>query len=164
MYKNKNKKPCHTCAATKCCNNSRKSSVSFFSFPKDVNRAKIWLMACGREDLLDKAERLHTSHRLCGTHFDNKMFLNDMRNRLQPSAVPTNFPLVEGSSTFDHTYSAVVQNICLLRCPINEEIVKSSSMDIEKNVSIKHKPSTITVLQDNTITPGNNIFHGEPGN
>ncbi|XP_072388202.1 uncharacterized protein [Diabrotica undecimpunctata] len=116
----------------------------------------------GREDLLNKAERLHRSHRLYGTHFDNKMFLNDMRNRLQPSAVLTNFPLTEGSSTFDHTYSAVVQNICLPRCPINEEVVKSSAMDIEKNVSIKHKPSTITVLQDITITPGNNIFHGEP--
>ncbi|XP_072375337.1 uncharacterized protein [Diabrotica undecimpunctata] len=90
-------------------------------------------MACGREDLLNKAERLHRSHHLYGTHFDNKMFLNDMGNRLQPSAVLTNFPLTEGSSTFDHTYSAVLQNICLPRCPINEEVVKSSAMDIEKN-------------------------------
>ncbi|CAG9840895.1 unnamed protein product [Diabrotica balteata] len=43
------------------------------------------------------------------------------------------------------------------------QVVKSSAMDIEKNVSIKHKPSTITVLQDITITPvKNNIFYEEP--
>ncbi|XP_050510567.1 zinc finger protein 112-like isoform X3 [Diabrotica virgifera virgifera] len=134
------KKTSISCLARNCCNNSGKSNISFFAFPKDVNRTKIWLTACGREDFLGKAENLNESYHLCGTHFDNEMFLNDMRNQLEPSAVPTNFPLLEGTSSghFDHTYSTVVQNVYLPRCSINQD----------DSIYIESQPSTFLDLGD----------------
>lgn len=65
-------------------------------------------MASNREDLLDNLNRLNVGYRLCSLHFDDKMFSNDLRNRLHLNAVPTIFPLLEGSSSGtvgDHTYT-----------------------------------------------------------
>lgn len=57
-------------------------------------------MGCNREDLLQKLDSLHTtSYRLCGSHFKNVMFLNNLRNRLHSDAVPTIFPALEDSSS-----------------------------------------------------------------
>lgn len=44
------------------------------------SRAKAWLLACGREDLLNKVETLHKSHRLCGKHFEEHMFKKTKEN------------------------------------------------------------------------------------
>lgn len=75
-------------------------------------RARIWIMACGREDLSEMLEDLHNRHyHVCGLHFERKMFMNDLRNRLYPHAVPTLFPTLEGSSTSDHSYSAFRQHV-----------------------------------------------------
>lgn len=72
-------------------------------------RAKTWINACGRDDLLSKLESLYESHRLCGAHFETRMFLNDLRNRLQPHAIPTIFSETEGSPNLpDHSYSVIV--------------------------------------------------------
>ncbi|CAG9761210.1 unnamed protein product [Ceutorhynchus assimilis] len=70
-------------------------------------RAKRWLIACNREDLLEKLNNIHKSHRLCGDHFEAKMFTNHLRNRLNFNAVPTLFSiLVENSSKAeDHSYA-----------------------------------------------------------
>lgn len=56
-------------------------------------------MACGRTDLLSDLEELHALYRLCGEHFESRMFLNNYGNRLQPNAVPTKFSAQEGSSS-----------------------------------------------------------------
>ncbi|XP_050305939.1 uncharacterized protein LOC126743057 isoform X2 [Anthonomus grandis grandis] len=70
-----------------------RSAVNFFFY----FRARIWAIASGREDLITK-ENLHTlSYKICGRHFENKMFLNDLHNRLQKNAVPTLF--AEGTSS-----------------------------------------------------------------
>lgn len=44
-----------------------------------------------RNDLISNAEKLHVTYRLCGVHFEEKYFLNDLKNRLMPNAVPTVF-------------------------------------------------------------------------
>ncbi|XP_074032675.1 uncharacterized protein isoform X3 [Leptinotarsa decemlineata] len=98
----------HVCAVNSCKSKSSKSKISFFMFPKDQERARIWAMACGRDDLTDKVERLHRGYHICGGHFETKYFLNDLRNRLQPNAVPTIFPTLEGSTSStlsDHEYA-----------------------------------------------------------
>lgn len=65
-------------------------------------------MECGRQDLLDKLESLYESHRLCGAHFETAMFLNDLKNRLQPHAIPRLFQEQEGSSRdSEHNYGSV---------------------------------------------------------
>lgn len=52
-------------------------------------RSKQWVKACDRNDLLEKTPiELFNSYRVCAKHFTNSMFLNDLRNRLQPNSVP----------------------------------------------------------------------------
>ncbi|GJQ71064.1 hypothetical protein Trydic_g973 [Trypoxylus dichotomus] len=79
------------CAAATCSNTYRNSTASFFRFPKDPERAKKWVLACGRTELLNRIETLHYTTRVCGEHFESRMFLNNVGNRLQADAVPTKF-------------------------------------------------------------------------
>ncbi|KAF5292333.1 hypothetical protein FQA39_LY03367 [Lamprigera yunnana] len=54
------------------------------------DRCKLWLSACAKEDLYGKdADVLYNSYRVCSRHFNKPMFLNDLQNRLQPHAVPS---------------------------------------------------------------------------
>jgi hypothetical protein len=54
------------------------------------NRAKRWAINIRREDLVDKSpEYLNRNCYVCGEHFEGPMFLNDLRNRLHHTAVPT---------------------------------------------------------------------------
>lgn len=52
-------------------------------------RASLWAKNCKREDLLEKEGNWEKTTYVCGKHFENKMFLNDIKNRLQPHAIPT---------------------------------------------------------------------------
>ncbi|KAJ8909331.1 hypothetical protein NQ315_013549, partial [Exocentrus adspersus] len=95
------------CAAKNCQNKTYNCKLSFFHFPKDPTRAEIWLTACGREDLREKVTL--SSYRLCAAHFEDKMYLNDLKTRLLPKAVPTIFKCMEGSSqktsdNYEHNY------------------------------------------------------------
>ncbi|KAI4454224.1 thap domain-containing [Holotrichia oblita] len=114
------------CAARGCKNKQYLSRESFFLFPKDIVRARIWAIAGRREDLLENLESLHRSHRLCGAHFEAKAFLNDLRNRLQPEAVPTIVPSLEGPSSAlqDHNYSFFIPDTFML----------SHAVDIESEI------------------------------
>jgi hypothetical protein len=52
--------------------------------------AKRWAINVRREDLVDKSpEYLFKNCTVCSEHFESIMFLNDLHNRLQPTAVPT---------------------------------------------------------------------------
>ena len=52
--------------------------------------AKRWAVNVRRDDLVNKsAEYMNKNCCLCSEHFEHIMFLNDLRNRLQPTAVPT---------------------------------------------------------------------------
>lgn len=72
-------------------------------------RAERWLVACNREDLLEKVDKLH-SYRLCAAHFEDKMFMNDLKTRLVPTALPTIFLCLEGSSS---QHKHVEHNYCV---------------------------------------------------
>ncbi|XP_036151092.1 uncharacterized protein LOC118648783 [Monomorium pharaonis] len=62
--------------------------LSFFRFLRDSERAQLWLRNCGRT--IDKStENLYKNYRVCGDHFEDTMFLNNLKNRLQPHAIPT---------------------------------------------------------------------------
>lgn len=54
-----------------------------FPFP----RCELWLKNCGRT-IQVPTENLYKTYRVCEDHFDSTMFLNDLKNRLQPHAVP----------------------------------------------------------------------------
>lgn len=71
-----------------------------------IYRARIWAMKANREDLFGKLIDLHKSYSICENHFEERMFTNHFHTRLVPTAVPTLFPSLEGSSRTDHSYSA----------------------------------------------------------
>lgn len=74
-------------------------------------RAKIWAVACHREDLIKKRENLHhSSYRICGMHFENNLFSNRLHNRLKKNAIPTIFPAQESSSIISLDNSAILSN------------------------------------------------------
>ncbi|GFO09151.1 52 kd repressor of inhibitor of protein kinase [Plakobranchus ocellatus] len=86
------------------CNNSRQFTpeLSFFRFPKDVERCMRWVINCRRQDLLDKmktdpittTQQLYKSNVLCAEHFEEKQFMNAIqRKSLIPLAVPTLFKI-----------------------------------------------------------------------
>ncbi|PNF25817.1 hypothetical protein B7P43_G11750 [Cryptotermes secundus] len=81
------------CSVPGCKSNSKEhADLSFFRFPKDEERSKIWSIACGREDLLQKdASYCYINCKICGLHFEDVMFLNFEKNRLKKDAVPILF-------------------------------------------------------------------------
>ncbi|XP_025161635.1 uncharacterized protein LOC112590117 isoform X2 [Harpegnathos saltator] len=50
-------------------------------------RCRLWLRNC-RRTIKVPIEDLYKTYRICGNHFDSTMFLNDLKNRLQPYAIP----------------------------------------------------------------------------
>ncbi|XP_018574228.1 uncharacterized protein LOC108913207 [Anoplophora glabripennis] len=117
------KKAGHVCAARNCRNKQYNSSKSFFTFPKDPVRARTWVFNSHHEDLMENLNNLHKTHRLCGDHFNIKMFTNKYCNRLKHNAIPTIFPEQEGSSRnfsgapTDHDCYSLPQLICLEEVP-----------------------------------------------
>ncbi|KAK5648218.1 hypothetical protein RI129_003110 [Pyrocoelia pectoralis] len=83
------RKPGDFCAV-KSCMTRNNGQMSFFRFPKDLNRCKEWLKLCSREDITmsNDVNYCYNNLRVCAKHFENSMFLNDLRNRLQPHAKP----------------------------------------------------------------------------
>lgn len=70
----------------------------------------MWLISCGRKDLRGKLHNL-TSYRLCSVHFEERMYINFLRNRLLPAAMPTIFPSSSDSQRveYEHDYSRPIQ-------------------------------------------------------
>ncbi|XP_048513025.1 52 kDa repressor of the inhibitor of the protein kinase-like [Athalia rosae] len=78
------------CSATGCKNDFKTTRKSFFRFPKDPARWLIWVHDIGRLDLLKKGpEYANRNCKLCGDHFEERMYLNDLKTRLMPAAIPT---------------------------------------------------------------------------
>ncbi|CAG9837715.1 unnamed protein product [Diabrotica balteata] len=101
-----------------------------------IRRSKNWAILCSREDLLEEnePENLYKRYRVCGVHFEPRYFLNDLRNRLQPTAVPTLFPGLIDETKLDLSY-------CVF-APVKEEF------DIEVNNEdvLSTQPSTSKIL------------------
>ncbi|KYN22081.1 hypothetical protein ALC57_05499 [Trachymyrmex cornetzi] len=55
---------------------------------KTYFRAKLWLEKCNNSKINTTPENLHKNYKVCGNHFKSSMFLNDLKNRLQPHAIP----------------------------------------------------------------------------
>ena len=57
-------------------------------------RTKEWVNNCRRQDLMNKsAEYLYNNCKLCAEHFEDCMFTNHERNRLNTQAKPTLFKI-----------------------------------------------------------------------
>ncbi|XP_046141623.1 uncharacterized protein LOC123987773 isoform X2 [Osmia bicornis bicornis] len=63
--------------------------VHFFRFLKNGDLCKLWLQACGREDLPSlEYQHYHKTRRVCSNHFENRMYMGPSKSRLLPTAVP----------------------------------------------------------------------------
>ncbi|XP_062870415.1 uncharacterized protein si:dkey-250d21.1 isoform X2 [Trichomycterus rosablanca] len=83
-----------SCAAAECKQSSDQSHVSFFKFPLDPERCKLWVGNCRRPDLQTKTpEFLHANFKLCSRHFDASALLGEGETKtlLRDGAVPTIF-------------------------------------------------------------------------
>ncbi|KYN08008.1 52 kDa repressor of the inhibitor of the protein kinase [Cyphomyrmex costatus] len=104
----------YSCTMNNCSNISgRERNISFFYFPKDPDsntlykmyfRAKLWLEKCNRK-INTTPENLHKNYKVCGNHFKSSMFLNDLKNRLQPHAIPEPMRNDNESSVNDATFN-----------------------------------------------------------
>ncbi len=66
--------------------------MSFFRVPKEEERAKKWVIKSRRADLLNKPlEYLNRNVCFCHDHFEELMFSNPEKTRLNWNAVPTLF-------------------------------------------------------------------------
>ncbi|KAL4104181.1 hypothetical protein QTP88_019490 [Uroleucon formosanum] len=59
-------------------------TISFFPFPEDPARCAIWLKNCKLSADILSIKNI----KICGKHFESKMFLNNLKNKLQPHAIP----------------------------------------------------------------------------
>lgn len=84
---------CSFCSAINCHNSKKKNKdKSFFSFPLNSDLSKRWVINTHREDLLYRnSQYLRSNCCLCSDHFEPQCFLNILKNRLNPDAVPTLF-------------------------------------------------------------------------
>ncbi|XP_018368797.1 PREDICTED: 52 kDa repressor of the inhibitor of the protein kinase-like isoform X2 [Trachymyrmex cornetzi] len=65
----------------------RNAGIKFFRFPKDPEMSKLWLKSCNR--MIDRTtEELYKNYRICSDHFNENMYLNDLKTRLLPAAIP----------------------------------------------------------------------------
>lgn len=81
-----------TCSMAGCQNtHQRCPSLSFFRFPKEISRAKEWLMICDRPDLMrrvDLGEINVNNYYVCETHFPNQILDYATRKILIKTALP----------------------------------------------------------------------------
>ncbi|VVC35970.1 NUDIX hydrolase domain,NUDIX hydrolase domain-like,Zinc finger, C2CH-type,NUDIX hydrolase, conserved [Cinara cedri] len=114
-----------------------KPNLSFFCFPKDPIRSSIWIEKCGLDKNIDVSKR---RYRVCARHFENHMFLNDLKNRLQPHAIPTLFiDLISNSLP-----STCIDNV-------KNDLDNKKSNFLEHNIQDKHFGENINNFFPNTI-------------
>ncbi|PNF18209.1 hypothetical protein B7P43_G18046 [Cryptotermes secundus] len=81
-----------TCSVPGCFSSSRQGEVTFFSFPKGLERAQEWVRAVSDPDLdIEKAIKQHKHRVVCCRHFTTSQFNTPGRVRLNRNAVPTLF-------------------------------------------------------------------------
>lgn len=70
------------------------------------------MVLCRREDLMNKdAEYLYKNCRMCAEHFEDIMFANDLKNRLQPEAKPTLFDIPNPPPTVGKKRRMVIKKV-----------------------------------------------------
>ncbi|KAG5897424.1 hypothetical protein JTB14_032115 [Gonioctena quinquepunctata] len=128
------------CAHRACISKARTRSTSFFRFPKDVERARDWLKACNRDDLLGKSpEVLYGNYRLCELHFEKDMLIkHKFRKLLIPEAVPTIFPHSSKRKTGSQTITDSHSQLC--PCKISELYEATPDTTAKENIHMLFTP------------------------
>lgn len=79
------------CSVKFCQSKASFRNKSFFSYPKEPNRLKVWITNCDTNHLAEALLKSN-NYRVCADHFEETMFLNSTtKNRLVHDAVPRLF-------------------------------------------------------------------------
>ncbi|XP_044007799.1 uncharacterized protein LOC122852212 [Aphidius gifuensis] len=82
--------PCVVCGRSRMNPNNRKEDYMFFGFPvNNDDRCKKWLEFCSRDDLYKLNKKQLSQRMICSKHFIKNDFVNEFRDRLTCTAVPT---------------------------------------------------------------------------
>ncbi|KAE9522271.1 hypothetical protein AGLY_017314, partial [Aphis glycines] len=77
------------CSYSGCQNKmAQNPNVCYFSLPRDPTNCAKWIKNCG---ITIPVESIKKSLKVCGEHFEQKMFLNDLQNRLHSHAIPRHY-------------------------------------------------------------------------
>ncbi|TGZ54875.1 hypothetical protein DBV15_01901 [Temnothorax longispinosus] len=126
-------------------NDKRGIKETLFRFPKDAERSKLWVSACGREELTSKtAIQLYKDYRVCKLHFANYMFLNYEKTRLQPHAVPSY--IVKNNDKKASSSSSNVETRCINTSKIKNTQEENTALDLTVSNNMD-----LDVLIDRTI-------------
>ncbi|KAJ8974787.1 hypothetical protein NQ317_017437 [Molorchus minor] len=149
---NTGKKGGRWCAAAQCRANSKSfNNISFFSFPEDEERCKVWAVNCNRLDLLDRGSRhCHENCKLCAWHFEDKIlmlcqhdfhFLSDSENAAREDSEVLHEPVVK-----KEIVEKEESNLMLTR---ESSSIQMRKKEIEPSNSLTYEPqpSTSTGLQ-----------------
>ncbi|XP_055303422.1 uncharacterized protein LOC129569050 [Sitodiplosis mosellana] len=131
--------------------------LSFFRFPKDVERCQTWIEKTKRFDLLDKTN-VH-DERICQQHFEPLMFLNQSQNRLHQYAIPSLYltskpPPVQPLST---------NGLHINGLPMDEKLFNNALIDAAAALLYQNN-LTITPVYSSKPKPVQNQSFSEPIN
>ncbi|XP_067204217.1 uncharacterized protein [Linepithema humile] len=109
----------------------------------DNMAAKLWLEACGIKKNISP-KKLYNNYRVCSKHFASHMFLNDLKNRLQPHAIPSAVIITNKKDTT--IQSETNKNILI------ETSTKNSTGDIETDMFSAVAMCSTTNLTDVVVS------------
>ncbi|XP_071556470.1 uncharacterized protein [Temnothorax nylanderi] len=110
-----------------------------------MHGSKLWVSACGREELTSKtAIQLYKDYRVCKLHFANYMFLNYEKTRLQPHAVPSY--IVKNNDKEASSSSSNVETRCINTSKIENTQEENTALDLTVSNNMD-----LDVLIDRTI-------------
>jgi len=115
--------------------------LSVVHFLLVICRCKCWVINCRRADLDKKsAADLNKCYFVCGHHFEESQFLNDLRNRLVWKAVPTLFKIQDVSTyNFATSWSNVTKLYLCSQVHVMEEQFREKCPELCVGKSIAQK-------------------------
>ncbi|XP_073980100.1 uncharacterized protein isoform X2 [Rhodnius prolixus] len=147
-----------SCAAKNCTNNQTDcEDVSFFHFPEDPDRSKIWVDSCNRIDLIDKdAVFLNANYYVCGMHFKDSMFICSLKNELINEAIPTIFNLdydTDPAEQIDESLKEEIED----ENPTNKEEINLEEGNMQK-VDVENYEDLYGSLDPTALLPKIEIY------
>ncbi|GLH09912.1 Uncharacterized protein GBIM_14929, partial [Gryllus bimaculatus] len=143
-----------SCYEVNCSNNKgRNPDLCFFTFPKDPERCRKWVINSKREDLLQKtSDYTHRNCRLCSNHFEDSQFMNSIKNSLIKTAIPTLFSISNlPKQIFPKTTPAASMDKCLSKRNKLKGAPKMVKNTLNNESGTRRKQSIICRIDDSLI-------------
>ncbi|GLV31412.1 hypothetical protein CBL_20032 [Carabus blaptoides fortunei] len=143
----KKEKGVDTCAVKTCKNLRGRDDITFFRFPLNLERCKLWINASNREDLEGKESRfLYENCRVCSKHITAAMFCSEKKKRINAVAIPALF-----LNTAQSLYPSASTSQCQMSSSRQDDFLQST-------ISIQQEQPS-TTLFDQSFPSTSSIIH-----